>query len=404
MGRSRWWMLGCVVWLSCSSDETGGNAPCVGDDDRCGTTCSPMQPCTSGLYCTEAGACAKDCDLDNPCPGGGMCAPNGTCRGGSGDGGTSSGGSGSGPGGGPRPGSCADTVVEASPTTPTVILIVDQSSSMEEDFDDGSRWDVLRDFMLEEPDGLIADLQQQVHFGLAMYSAVSGGMSPDPIGECPMVTTVAPAANNYAAIAEAYGDAEPIEDTPTGDAIDRIIDDFGFNDPDDEANPIVFVLATDGEPDRCEELDPQNGQAEAIAAVERAHSLGIRTFIISVGEGEISADHQQDVANAGLGREPGDADAEFWVAGDDQTLRAALTSIVGGQLGCEISLNGEVEGDACLGSVELNGTPLDCDDDDGWELVDARHIRLLGDACDELKAGGDVHLDVSFPCGVVSVD
>ena len=30
----------------------------------------------------------------------------------------------------------------------------------------------------------------------------------------------------------------------------------------------------------------------------------------------------------------------------------------------------------------------------------ARGIRLNGSACDTLKAGGDVKLDVRFPCGV----
>jgi hypothetical protein len=416
--------MGAAVLLACSGDKSGdrgGDAPCVDGDDRCGTSCSAMQPCSAGLYCANNGECAKDCDDGNPCSGGGMCAPDGTCRGGSGVGsdagvipggragsdapGTAgaSGAAGTGTAGGTRPDSCADVVVQTTRVTPTVILIVDQSSSMDEEFDNGTRWNVLRDFLLEE-NGLIEDLQSQVHFGLALYSAESGGMNPEPIGECPMVTTVAPAANNYAAIEQAYRAAEPIEDTPTGDSIDRIIDDLDLGtDPDNEQDPVVFVLATDGEPDQCESLDPQNGQAEAIAAVERAYGLGIRTFVISVGD-ELSVEHQQDIANAGLGRGAGDEPAEYWVAGNDQTLRDALTSIIGGQLGCEITLNGQVDGDACLGRVELNGDPLGCNDDNGWELVDENHIRLLGSACDQLKSGADVFLDVSFPCGVVTPD
>jgi hypothetical protein len=103
---------------------------------------------------------------------------------------------------------------------PTVILIIDQSSSMEESFGSDTRWNTLRDFLLESPDGLIADLQSQVRFGLAMYSAESGGANPEPIGECPMVTSVAPALDNFDAIEAVYAGAEPIEDTPTGDAID----------------------------------------------------------------------------------------------------------------------------------------------------------------------------------------
>ena len=184
---------------------------------------------------------------------------------------------------------------------------------MDESFADGTRWDVLRGFLLQQPGGLIDDLQSQVRFGLAMYSARSGEDDPAPVGECPIVTTVAPALDNYAAISAAYMPAEPIDDTPTGDSIDKVVDDLGLAtaDPDAMAGPTVFILATDGEPDRCELLDPQTDEAkqEAIAAVQRAFGLGIRTFIISVGEGTVSAEHQQAMANAGLGLDVNSGDA-----------------------------------------------------------------------------------------------
>ncbi len=419
MGRhSIGWTFALLSMVAaCSGDDDGSVPACVGDKSSCGQVCSSLKPCPLGTHCGITGTCERHCNATSPCPGGGACMSNGMCVAGpdsgtagragtnatptSGRGGTAAGTGGRAGATPMRPNNCADSVVQTTRVTPTVVLIVDQSSSMEEDFDDGTRWDVLRDFLLESPNGLIADLQSQVNFGLALYSAVSGGTSPTPLGECPMVATVAPAANNFDAIAAVYSDAEPIEDTPTGDSIDRVLESFGYTDPDATRDPVVFVLATDGEPDRCEELDPQNGQEEALAAVRRAYQSRIRTYVISVGD-EIGEQHQQDIANAGLGRGPGDPDAEYWRAGDDQTLRAALTEIVGGQLGCEIQLNGRVpEGMACRGTVELNGDPLGCDDPNGWELLDEQHIRLLGTACDELKASDDVYLDVSFPCGVV---
>jgi len=39
----------------------------------------------------------------------------------------------------------------------------------------------------------------------------------------------------------------------------------------------------------------------------------------------------------------------------------------------------------------------------GWELSDPEHIRLLGDACEELKMTEDVFLEVQFPCDVTVV-
>lgn len=404
-----------LLLAACSADDSGGT-PCASGSDHCGETCSELRPCAYGLHCTD-GVCAQDCKVGTRqgCESGELCNSVGMCVANdedddgfgnpTGSAGSSTGRPGS--GGGNRDGSageCADTTVRANKLIPTVILIVDQSSSMDEDFADGTRWDVLRGFLLQQPGGLIDDLQSQVRFGLAMYSARSGEDDPAPVGECPIVTTVAPMLDNYPAISAAYEPAEPIDDTPTGDSINKVIDDLDLgNDPDAMPGATVFVLATDGEPDRCEELDPQTEEAknEAIGAVQRAYGLGIRTFIISVGEGTVSAEHQQAMANAGLGLDPMMGSAEYWVAGDDRTLRDALISIVGGQVGCDIALNGRVaSGDACLGTVTLNGEPLECDDPNGWELIDDQHIRLSGRACDDLKNMDDVLLDVSFPCSV----
>ena len=57
-------------------------------------------------------------------------------------------------------------------------------------------------------------------------------------------------------------------------------------------------------------------------------------------------------------------------------------------------------GDPCSGTVTLNGEELVCNDPNGWELLDENHIRLLGDSCDQLKAGGDTMLNVAVPCSV----
>jgi von Willebrand factor type A domain len=306
----------------------------------------------------------------------------------------------SGEGAGGSPQVCANVDVRASRVVPTVMLIIDQSSSMQSSFDGAtSRWDALRGFLLSA-DGLIDDLQKQVRFGLALYSAraLSGSTLPD--GKCPLVTTVAPKLNNYAAIAATYEAATPIADTPTGDSIDEIVSQLDLATLDTNVEPVVFILATDGEPDRCEQLNPQEGQQESIDAVTRAFALGIRTFIISVGE-EVSAQHQQDVANAGVGHEAGEPNAEYWTAGDDASLRTAISEIIGRQLSCKIALDGSVEGgDPCDGTIKLNGKALECNGPDGWKLVDDRHIRLRGQACTDLKTLPNAMLTVSFPCSV----
>lgn len=295
---------------------------------------------------------------------------------------------------------CEEKTVRANRVKPNVILIIDQSGSMSDSFGDaGSRWDVLRDFLLEEPGGLIADLQDRLRFGLALYT---GSEDADM---CPTINWVPPALDNYQPIADVYEPEEPEDDTPTGDAIQSVIERLDLEDPvgpDDERQPTVFLLATDGMPDRCEQLNPNphdEAITEALDAVAHAYSLDVKTFILSVGP-EVADDHQQAMANEGLGRGAGDPDAEYWEAGNDEALRDALQEIVGAQVSCDVELEGMVEpGRACELTVELNGEELACDGDDGWTLLDdARTVRIRGTACDTLKTSEEALLNITVPC------
>ena len=304
-----------LLLVGCSDGPAAG--PCTGPDPNvaCGRDCD-VRPCPAGLHCGGGNVCTADCDpaTNAGCGPGAVCTPDGRCeRPSVGDGATA--------GDAGDPFICADVRLETERVTPNVILVVDQSGSMDERFDGRDRWNALRDSLLDD-EGLLRALQSEVRFGLALFSARDDA----PPSMCPMVSTVDPALDNYDAIADVYAAADPIDETPTGDSLDVLIDRFTMT-PDPSRDPYVFILATDGEPDRCEELNPQNGQEEAIAAVERAYGLGIRTFMLSVGEGVVSERHMQDVANAGVGVRDGEPDAPFWVAGDDEGLREALMEI-----------------------------------------------------------------------------
>lgn len=392
---------------------------CIDGDPQCGGACNSSHPCPTGLYCGADQLCQKACTAAQGCSPNQHCNDDGQCVAGAETPEVpSDGAAGTTPGPLSGSGSTSDFVIDAgmnrdTSTTgdtcqtadvaatrviPNVVLVIDQSSSMTDNFDGmGPRWQVLRDFLLK-PDGLIAMFETRVRFGLAMYSALE---EPDDAGrpQCPLVTSVAPKLMNYQDIRAAYSGAEPIGETPTGDAIDQIVDSLPKPELDKTDGPTVLILATDGEPDRCEELNPQRGQAEAVAAVERAFAMGIRTFIISVGD-DVSEQHQQDVANAGVGHAPNDP-AQYWRAGDDESLRAALTEIIGAQVSCEVTLQGSVQnGDPCLGTVELNSQKLACNSADGWELSDPKHIRLLGQACADWKTLSNAALHARFPCAV----
>jgi hypothetical protein len=293
---------------------------------------------------------------------------------------------------------CADVHVEARYETPIVILVVDQSGSMEKPFEGArSRWDVLRDSLLSMPQGLIADLQGKVSFGLALYTA-EADENDIIVGECPRISAVPNALRNYDAIAAEYLKALPFDETPTGDSIRTVVDSL-TNTPDSPTDPVVLVLATDGEPDSCEfpNTDREYGRKEALEATRQAFARGIRTFVISVGP-EVAEEHLQAVANAGVGME---TEAPFYVAGNERALQDALREVVGGVLSCEVLLNGAIDPEqACSGVVRVNGVEYPCNDPNGWTPVDALHLRLDGAACEAAKGGSGATIEAEFPCPV----
>jgi hypothetical protein len=70
-------------------------------------------------------------------------------------------------------------------------------------------------------------------------------------------------------------------------------------------------------------------------------------------------------------------------------------------VGCDLALNGRVQtGLECQGRVTLNGDELGCNDPNGWTLIDDRHIRLQGDACDQFMSSGSVNLEADFECSI----
>jgi hypothetical protein len=168
-----------------------------------------------------------------------------------------------------------------------------------------------------------------------------------------------------------------------------------------EPGPKAIVLATDGEPDTCDEPDPQNGQEESIAAAQAAFAMGIPTHVISVGD-EVSQDHLQQLANVGAGRATDSSEpAPYYQALAPDQLVDAFDAIIGGSVSCSFTLAGKVMTDACDGTVSIDGDELECGSQ--WRLVDDTTLELLGDACDRLEDGAEHDVEATFPCGTVLI-
>lgn len=298
---------------------------------------------------------------------------------------------------------CAQVEVEVAPVTPTVMLLVDRSGSMTDPFEpEPSRWDALYRTLMDPTSGVVAELEGSVRFGVATYSARDRENDGDIDGACPVMHVVPPALDNYTAIEGVYGDLAPLDETPTGAAVDAVLESIA------EApapGPRILVLATDGEPDTCARPNP-NGHAQAridaLLAVQAAFAADVRTYVVSVGGEAVgnpqAEQHMHELANAGVGLAPdAEPQAPLYVALEPAELVAAFDDIIGGVRTCTFALEGSVsEEHAAGGTVTLDGEELEYGVE--WRLVDESTIELLGAACDALQAGGEHQVEATFTC------
>lgn len=394
VGRAGMGMLGALALgltlaamsPGCSTDALP--SPCDSVyADQCGVECLDDGGCASGLYCGGGGTCTADCTPDGfECGFDVACSANGRCGGTPGGFGTP---------GGPAGGECPSINVTFDEVTPTVMLLVDQSGSMTDDFGgSGTRWDVLYNALMNQQTGFVSTLGNEIRFGLALYTSHDGSAG----GACPIISQVNASVGNYEAIRQMYQAAQPDDETPTGESIARTVE---YLKTIQEPGPKMILLATDGMPDTCAEPNPQNGEAESVAAAQAAFAEGIKTVVLSVGP-DVALNHLQDMANAGAGVSSGDA--PYYQALDEASLVAAFEQIIGGVRACVFTLNGEVTTpDPSVGTVLLDGEPLTYDDPNGWRLNNPSEIEVVGESCTRIQEGTHT-MDVTFPCGTVTVD
>lgn len=314
---------------------------------------------------------------------------------------------------------CASTNVRANRVLPTVMLVVDGSTSMDMPYgtapvpdggvpDGGtppappSRWMAIRNALVDPTNGVVPQLQGLVNFGLALFGTMPS--CPLPFG------IIDPALNNAQAITTQLPvGIAPGTFTPTGPALDMVVDKL----PDPRAvapdeppvPPQIIVLATDGDPNACEGGFgiPVTDYAPSIAAAMKAQAKGIKMYVVSVGM-DAAATHLQEMANIGAGM-PGNASpgAQVYYPTDPAALANTLATLIGAELSCDLALDGKgiKMGLECMGTVTLDGQPLECNGANGWKLTDETHIQLQGTACETYKNAADAHLIADFPCEII---
>ena len=372
-----------VLTAACGGPKQFGT---VCDDpsapEACNQSCDPTpgaaSSCPAGFYCSEDGKCDAECTVGGgQCGDGYSCTPNGRCE--------------QDPQNNPMgpDASCPAVNFTAKAVTPSISLLIDRSGSMAEPIGGTTRYSAIRSSLVDPTNGVITKLQNKAYFGASLYSTDA---------PCPRLYSVPRALNNRDSIANLINSQAPQGNTPTGPSIDQAVAAFAAAPPPAGSPPII-VLATDGLPNECNSNDTTAGQAKSIAAAKAAYAAGIKLFILAVGNG-INDAHLQGMANAGAGVLAGQPNAPYYISNTPQDLTNAFNSIIGGVISCDLMINGNVEpSQAAAGQVVLNGMQLMYGTD--WTLVGGNTIRLLGAACETLKASANPVVTASFPCGTV---
>jgi hypothetical protein len=285
-----------------------------------------------------------------------------------------------------------------SPVTPTVWLVIDGSSSMNQGFEAGmSRWTTLRSTLMD-PGGVVDSLQAVVRFGMVLYA---GG----DLANCVQLVTVAPELNNLSALAAMYPAGPLAMGTPTDKALEHVVNNLPVLNTgtlDASEGPVYVVLATDGAPnDNCSSGGfgrggGQNVEQRVVDITSEGTRNGMQMFVISLAGDDMRLQtHLDAVAAATASQTPP------YVPSTRNELISAFQAIVG-SASCLVSLDGAVElGKECTGSVLLNSAPLTCNDPNGWMLFDPSTVQLTGTACSEFLDHQSM-VRASFPCEIFS--
>ena len=170
-----------------------------------------------------------------------------------------------------------------------------------------SRWSSVREALVGA-DGVVPRLEGLVKFGLAVFGTQA--TCPLPLG------TINPMLNNAAMITGGLPNDPPGVFTPTGVALDMIVDIL----PDPtlvlDGNPIgpqIILLATDGDPNACDGggFFPVTDYMPSINAALKAQAKHLKMYVVSVGQ-DAAAAHLQEMANIGQSMDRAAGTAEVY--------------------------------------------------------------------------------------------
>ncbi len=296
---------------------------------------------------------------------------------------------------------CEEATLTIDDLRPQVMLLVDQSRSMATPYPDkqspNTRWSLVGKALFDPTDGVVKTFEGSLRFGVAFFTSHAG--------ICPFLSEVQAETGNYLALSALYAQLMPDGNTPTGASIEQLVTEL---ESTTSVAQQTIVLVTDGNPNTCANGSGASqmiaGQAQAIAATNRAYADGFDTYVLGISK-DIAGKNLQELANAGKGQ-PLDAvygvdpdAAQPYEASDSVAgLTAQFSDILSQIPFCEVRLQRDVAvSEAVAGKVLLDGQTLAYSPRNGFTLLDPRHLAIVGDACSAIKSGAK-ELSVRISC------
>lgn len=328
--------------------------------------------CSCVKTCIAPGTCAADCD----CPMGHKCAPS--------DGGANA----------CVPGSdCGGVELAADAVPPNLLVVLDRSCSMTSKVGNTTKWAIAVAALRT----LTTTYKDKIRFGLTMFpdtdaNKCAQGPIPIPVGAGNEARIQALLTASLQQADANYPDGPCVTNIDTGVA--QAAADPGLADM---MRASYLLLITDGSQAGC---NTGGGDTATTATLtDLFQKRKIPTFVIGFGTG-VDAAQLNIFAKAGGVPSP-DPMAAYYKAEDQPSLDKALGAIASRTIGCTLQL-AKTPPDPSQIYVFFDNTkeiPRDMTHQQGWDYDDKKNqVQFYGQACDDLRNGRVMDLDVVFGC------
>lgn len=327
---------------------------------------------------------------------------------GAGDDGAGDGGAGVADDGGGYPPECAREQFDLAAEPPSVMLVLDKSSSMSDERwvhqgESVTRWSSLHGVVSD----LVTTYDATIDFGVTLFPAFDSGHHQDGFeAACGVADT--PDVETRSGAGEAILDAIPGADAPVQGATPASAGMLTalYHLALADQGPRAVLLVTDGLANCAHESGNEMflyDEGLPMVVQSAYEELNIPTYVVGIDIRDEYVDYAQANAHevldqvARVGGVARDGDEAYYAANDAEALYEAIDRIAA-RIECTVPLSAPVPEDASF-EVTVDGVSMpevsDCADEDGWRFTDPAGrstIELCGQACDALRVQG--HMEI----------